>query len=668
MTCYITAEIPGSLVTDDGLIVNIGDGQTLNGYYNAPLKPETNYSLVVGLIVYLEEDDPLTLLLEPVQFYSYPNIAVTEKDLSLSKRNIGIGVGLSVGVIIITGVVLIFLYKRRSALKENSETGDLPLENGFPHSKCGASCARNTENQQDILQKMPKPTMDVAQLPENRGKCKYINLYPEDGHRVILDRPESNGTDFINASFLEGYDEGELFIAAQGPLKTTINDFWLMIFQQRPKAIVMVTNIIEMGRHKCEQYWPEDIGGVMKFRNIKVTLLTCDIWADFVVRSLSVTKGGETFKTKQFHFTSWPDHGVPAEMSPYVAFYKKVKESTWHLTGPMLVHCSAGVGRTGTFISCWNLLKEAKKTQEVDVLGCVAAMRLRRPCMVQVKEQYYFLHCVVDEILKTEMFPCAPLGTAAKINFYYEQNGGANDTITAEFKRIDMRLTDLGERSLSGSEAENRDKNRSMEVLPDKSHCVYIKKGEYINAVLLDRMVEEQEIKIVVQLEKQDIDFYPGVDDEPMIFANYKISRLATETNEYLSFISLAITCTSSNQTKTVSLLLTRTWNKYGDINEFPNHAALFHHMEAVERLRRQNRDGKFCVMDMLGTTRCGLFVTACNALDKLKTEQDVDLYNTVLMARCRRRQFISTIEKYTFLYDFLKYFTESFSDYANFK
>ncbi|XP_067932717.1 receptor-type tyrosine-protein phosphatase alpha-like [Watersipora subatra] len=318
-------------------------------------------------------------------------------------------------------------------------------------------------------------------------------------------------------------------------------------------------------------------------------------------------------------------------------------------------------------------------------------MRLRRPCMVQVKEQYYFLHCVVDEILKTERFPCAPLGTAAKINFYYEQNGGANDTITAEFKRIDMRLTDLGERSLSGSEAENRDKNRSMEVLPDKSHCVYINKGEYINAVLLDgyqlarqivctqlplantvadfwRMVEEQEIKIVVQLEKQDTDFYPGVDDEPMIFANYKISRLTTETNEYLSFISLAVTCTSSNQTKTVSLLLTRKWNKYGDINEFPNHAALFHHLEAVERLRRQNRDGKFCVMDMLGTTRCGLFVTACNALDKLKTEQEVDLYNTVLMARCRRRQFISTIEEYTFLYDFLKYFTESFSDYANFK
>ncbi|XP_067932513.1 receptor-type tyrosine-protein phosphatase alpha-like [Watersipora subatra] len=547
------------------------------------------------------------------------------------------------------------------------------------------------EGEEDVLQKMPKPTMDVAQLPENRGKCKYINLYPEDGHRVILDKPESNETDFINASFLEGYDEGELFIAAQGPLKTTINDFWLMIFQQRPKAIVMVTNIIEMGRHKCEQYWPDDVGGVMKFRNIKVTLTTCDIWADYVVRSLSVTKGGETFKTKQFHFTSWPDHGVPAEMRPYVSFYRKVKEGTQHLTGPILVHCSAGVGRTGTFISCWNLLKEAKKTQAVDVLGCVAAMRLRRPCMVQVKEQYYFLHCVVDEILKTEMFPCAPLGTAAKINFYYEQNGGANDTITAEFKRIDMRLTDLGERSLSGSEAKNRDKNRSMEVLPDKSHCVYINQGEYINAVLLDgyqlarqivctqlplantvadfwRMVEEQEIKIVVQLEQQDTDFYPGVDDEPMISANYKISRLATETNEYLSFISLAVTCTSSNQTKTVSLLLTKEWNKHGDINEFPNHAALFHHLEAVERLRRQNRDGKFCVMDMLGTTRCGLFVTACNALDKLKTEQEVDLYNTVLMARCRRRQFISTIEEYTLLYDFLKYFTESFSDYANFK
>ncbi|XP_067932743.1 receptor-type tyrosine-protein phosphatase delta-like [Watersipora subatra] len=730
MTCYITAEIPGSSVTDDGLTVNIGDGQTLNNYYNAPLEPETNYTLAVGLVVYPEEGQSIMYYMEPVQFHSYREIEITAAEPP-TQLNIGIGVGVSLAVLITTGVVIFFLYQRRKPPPDDPETDDVSLSHldppraresrppvpekpvGLPSRPRPApptpafpttqpiSLSHLTDyitdkeaifsEYNDVLKKMPKPTMNVALLPENRGKCKYIGLYPEDEHRVILDRTDDEGTDFINASFLEGYEKGELFIASQGPLETTIDDFWLMIFQQRPKAIVMVTNTVEMGKHKCEQYWPEDVGGVMKFRDIKVTLTTCDIWADYVVRSLSVTKGGETFKTKQFHFTSWPDHGVPAEMSPYVTFYKKVKEGTQHLTRPMLVHCSAGVGRTGTFISCWNLLKEAKKTQAVDVLGCVTAMRLRRPCMVQVKEQYYFLHCVVDEILKTETFSCAPLGTEAKLNFYYEQNGGANDAITAEFKRIEMRLAAMGQRTFSGLEDDNRDKNRSMQVLPDKSHCVYINSGDYINAVLLDgyrftkqivctqlplantvadfwKMVEEQEIKIVVQLEQGDTQFYPTDDGEVLVCTNYTIHRLAMETNEHLSFISLAVTCTLSNQTRTVSLLLTKEWNKRGDINELPNRVALLHHLEALEKLLRQNGDGKFCVADKLGTTRCGLIVTAYNALAKLKTEQEVDLYNTVLMARCRRRQFISTIEEYTFLYDLLKHYTDSFSDYANFK
>ncbi|XP_067932647.1 receptor-type tyrosine-protein phosphatase alpha-like [Watersipora subatra] len=730
MTCYITAEIPGSSVTDDGLTVNIGDGQTLNNYYNAPLEPETNYTLAVGLVVYPEEGQFITYYMEPVQFHSYREIEITAAEPP-TQLNIGIGVGVSLAVLITAGVVIFFLYQRRKPSPDDSDTDDVSLSHldpprpgenrppvpekpvGLPSRPRPApptpafpttqpiSLSHLTDyitdkeaifsEYNDVLKKMPKPTMNVALLPENRGKCKYIGLYPEDEHRVILDRTDDEETDFINASFLEGYEKGELFIASQGPLETTIDDFWLMIFQQRPKAIVMVTNTVEMGKHKCEQYWPEDVGGVMKFRDIKVTLTTCDIWADYVVRSLSVTKGGETFKTKQFHFTSWPDHGVPAEMSPYVTFYKKVKEGTQHLTRPMLVHCSAGVGRTGTFISCWNLLKEAKKTQAVDVLGCVTAMRLRRPCMVQVKEQYYFLHCVVEEILKTETFACAPLGTEAKLNFYYEQNGGANDAITAEFKRIEMRLAAMGQRTFSGLEDDNRDKNRSMQVLPDKSHCVYINSGDYINAVLLDgyrftkqivctqlplantvadfwRMVEEQEIKIVVQLEQEDTQFYPTDDGEVLVCTNYTIHRLAMETNEHLSFISLAVTCTLSNQRRTVSVLLTKEWNKRGDINELPNHVALLHHLEALEKLLRQNGDGKFCVADKLGTTRCGLIVTAYNALAKLKTEQEVDLYNTVLMARCRRKQFISTIEEYMFLYDLLKHYTDSFSDYANFK
>ncbi|XP_015255525.1 PREDICTED: receptor-type tyrosine-protein phosphatase H-like, partial [Cyprinodon variegatus] len=247
-----------------------------------------------------------------------------------------------------------------------------------------------------------KQTCKAAVLPENKEKNSF-NILPYDWCRVKLNTSTPNETsDYINASYIPGYSSKREYIATQGPLPSTVRDFWRMVWEQRVKCIVMVTNCIEGGRTKCERYWPERtkwlhygdvfVTGVSELKQPK--------WTQREFRLKHRSSSVET-TVKHFHFTVWPDRGVPQSTEALIRFRGIIR---WHIEkdrseGPTVVHCSDGVGRTGTFIALDVLLQQVVREQAVNIKAFLHKMREHRPHMVQTESQYVFLHqCILDSL------------------------------------------------------------------------------------------------------------------------------------------------------------------------------------------------------------------------------------------------------------------------------
>ncbi|CAI5659062.1 unnamed protein product [Oreochromis niloticus] len=246
-------------------------------------------------------------------------------------------------------------------------------------------------------------TRKTAILPENKAKNRFSNVLPYDWCRVKLTTSDPDGiSDYINANYMPGYSSNREYIATQGPLPSTVNDFWRMIWEQRVKRIVMVTNCIEGGRTNCEQYWPADRKPRL-YGELLVTMRSEQQETNWTLREFNLKdrKTSEERTVKHFHFTAWPNHGVPECTEVLIQFRGLVRQHIEREGGkaPTVVHCSAGVGRTGTIISLDVLLQQLEKEQAVGINAFVHKMRLNRPYMVQTESQYIFLHqCIMDSL------------------------------------------------------------------------------------------------------------------------------------------------------------------------------------------------------------------------------------------------------------------------------
>ncbi|XP_060604513.1 receptor-type tyrosine-protein phosphatase epsilon-like [Ruditapes philippinarum] len=240
----------------------------------------------------------------------------------------------------------------------------------------------------------------------NRGKNRYKEMYAYDHTRVILDR-ESNSvedkpTDYINACYIDGYEKVKKFVASQGPTKNMVDDFWEMVWQLKSDKIVMLTNLIEMGTTKCLQYWPKEEEGETEctFGEIVIKLQETQKFLDYNIRVFLVGKNGKVSRRiRQFHFKSWPDKDVPDSTWCLVNFWRVVDTNNVSDAGPIVVHCSAGVGRTGTFIGLDNMVNQARQEGCMRPLQIVQTLRSQRVNMVQTKEQYIYLHEAVADAM-----------------------------------------------------------------------------------------------------------------------------------------------------------------------------------------------------------------------------------------------------------------------------
>uniref|UniRef100_A0A0N4YZZ3 protein-tyrosine-phosphatase n=1 Tax=Parastrongyloides trichosuri TaxID=131310 RepID=A0A0N4YZZ3_PARTI len=250
----------------------------------------------------------------------------------------------------------------------------------------------------------------ASELPVNRAKNRFTNILPYDHSRVKLTATDDDeGSDYVNANYIPGFNSRREFIAAQGPLPSTRDHFWQMVWEQQVPFIVALTKCVEKGRDKCHQYWPDQDQMSVLYNDIEVTLAKETLYEDYVLRELHLTNMSYENSPKKIvyhlHYKAWPDFGVPSHPGGILHIVKlfRSKVPPSKNCRPSIIHCSAGVGRSGTFIAIDRLLQCMAIKQPLDVFGIVYEMRLERCQMVQNEQQYVFIHLCIAHAIEQEM-------------------------------------------------------------------------------------------------------------------------------------------------------------------------------------------------------------------------------------------------------------------------
>jgi len=260
---------------------------------------------------------------------------------------------------------------------------------------------------QEIKSSPPEGTFDLARLPENTSKNRYTDVLCYDHTRVVLSRDDNDDeSDYINANFVDGYKQKNAFISCQGPLPSTFSDMWQMVWEQRVCLIVMTTRTVERGRTKCGQYWPVQPASSLDCGHYRITCDSIENYQDFILTELTFTdtRSNESRPVSHFQFSSWPDYGTPESALSMLQFLQCVRErqvdmvaelKDWdgHPLGPpIVVHCSAGIGRTGTFCTLDIAIRKFEDTEKVDIKRTVDCIRAMRAFSIQMPDQYVFCH------------------------------------------------------------------------------------------------------------------------------------------------------------------------------------------------------------------------------------------------------------------------------------
>ncbi|XP_072547508.1 receptor-type tyrosine-protein phosphatase H [Salminus brasiliensis] len=411
----------------------VSGGYGLALFWGPPIGKRTAVQVNMNSRSFNESGESLSVVgLQPAQWYTLTVTALSwgleSNPLSITCQTDPGGVIAGVLVFLLLVIILcigIYIWRRKPELPSVFKKSKSSIENKLPSDKYTPiplkkfpehfnSMSRDdnrgfSAEYEDLSTVGIDQSCTAALLPENKIKNRFTNVLAYDASRVKLTAQNDSGSDYINANYMPGYgSNSKQYIAAQGPLTSTISDFWKMVWEQKSQAIVMLTNCVENGKAKCEQYWPLDYTPCA-FGNLLVTIQSEQkgkSWTlrEFVVRHKDTS---EERVVTHFHFTAWPDHGVPIGTEGLIHFRGIVRQhiESFPFTGPTVVHCSAGVGRTGTLIALDTLLQQMEKDEAISIAACVHRMRLSRPLMVQTESQYVFLHqCIMDSLQPKEDF------------------------------------------------------------------------------------------------------------------------------------------------------------------------------------------------------------------------------------------------------------------------
>ncbi|XP_058856175.1 receptor-type tyrosine-protein phosphatase U isoform X1 [Acipenser ruthenus] len=529
---------------------------------------------------------------------------------------------------------------------------------------------------------------------KNKTKGRHDSLLAHDRHRVklhpLLGDPSS---DYINANYIdirinrEGYHRSNHFIATQGPKQESVYDFWRMVWQENCFSIVMITKLVEVGRVKCCKYWPDD---TEIYGDIKITLLNTETLSEYTVRTFTLERRGYSAKHEvhQFHFTSWPEHGVPYHATGLLAFIRRVKASTPPDAGPVVVHCSVGAGRTGCYIVLDVMLDMAECEGVVDIYNCVKTLCSRRINMIQTEEQYVFIH---DAILEACLCGETAISVSEFSLTYKEMlrvdSQSNSSQLREEFQTLNSVTPHLDVEECSiALLPRNREKNRTMDVLPPDRCLPFLittdgESNNYINAALTDSFNRPAAFIVSLHpLPTTTADFWRLVFDygcTSLVMLNQiNQSNSAWPCMQYWpepglqQYGPMQVEFLSHSADDDVITRLFRVQNmtrlqeghlvvqhfqylRWSGYREVPDSKKSFLNLLAhVDKWQRECGEGRTVVHCLNGGGRSGTFCACTMILEMIQYQHMVDVFYAVKTLRNSKPNMVESLEQYRFCYD----------------
>uniref|UniRef100_A0A674ACF0 Receptor-type tyrosine-protein phosphatase C n=1 Tax=Salmo trutta TaxID=8032 RepID=A0A674ACF0_SALTR len=532
---------------------------------------------------------------------------------------------------------------------------------------------------QSIPRIFSRNTVREAKKSCNQPKNRYVDILP-------------CKWSYVNTA---GFKESKKYIAAQGPKEETVGDFWRMVWEQQSSIIVMVTRCEESNRNKCAQYWPSPEREVEIFEEFVVKLNREEHCPDYIIRHLSLTNKREKSAEREvthIQFTSWPDHGVPGEPHLLLKLRRRVNAFKNLFSGPIVIHCSAGVGRTGTYMGIDAMMEGLEAEGRVDIYGYVVKLRRQRCLMVQVEAQYILIHQALiehnqfgeTEISLAELHPT--LGTL-------KQRDPSNEPtlLEAEFQRLPRYKN--WRTFNTGINEENKKKNRSSSVIPceysnylQMAHSrqskmglnpvnhlkyVHLAQGYWCQRSLIAaqgplaetvgdfwQMIFQKKVKTIVMLSdltEGDQEFcsaYWG--DEKKTFSDIEVELKATETLPAYTTRSIQIRHPKRKDSRQVKQYQFLKWAGR-ELPEKPQDLT-----DMIKNIKQTCGYGNSKAERILpvvvhcndGSSRSGMFCALWNIMDSAETEKLVDVFQVAKALRKERQGMIHSLEQYQFLYD----------------